>query len=196
MIRLLLFLLVVYSSSVFAQDFDVYQKKQDDKVKLPYLHESVQFSEFQILSREIRMMDMAYAVIVPGYVHFKAKDKKTAYWLLGIRSLAYVGLGAVYLDSKMNNNTYLGSLTGTNTDPQTIQITDKWSVETSDIIFTSSVAIIIGTYLYDWIHGKALLERKQENIRYKYAIKLKLERGFKSSPNNDYIPSFSFSYSF
>ncbi len=194
--RLFLFLLLFCSSNLFAQDFDVYQKKQDDKVKLPYLHESVQFKEFQVLSREIRMMDMAYAVIVPGYVHFKAKNNKIGYWLIGIRSIAYIGLGSVYIEDKMNDNTYLGSLTGTNTESNTIQITDKWTIESSDIIFTTSVAIIIGTYLYDWIHGKALLERKQENIRYKYAIKLKLERGFKSAPNNDYIPSFSFSYSF
>ena len=182
--------------TINAQDFDIYPKNQDDYVKMPYVHESMRLNEFQILSRNPRMMDMAYSVIVPGYMHFKAKEKRTGYILLGSRLLGYVGLGAVYYSSRIDDNTLLNNITGINENTDEIQITDDWSVEKSDLILAASITVIFTTYMYDWIHGKVMLEKKQEYIRYKYSVKLKLEQNNISYTNTNYSPAIGVSLTF
>ena len=61
------------------------------------------------------------------------------------------------------------------------------NTDKGDLIVGTSIVIIISTYLYDWIHGKYMLERKQELIRYRYSIKLKIEEN-KVSFNNSSSP--------
>jgi len=193
----LILLIFVFSSSLFAQDIDLYPHTQDDKVKMPYVHESMKLKEFQILSREARMMDMAYAVIVPGYMHFKAQEKTKAYILLGLRTAAYVGLGAVYISSKVRGDTFWGSVTGSNTPEEQINLAGQWAFTTSDLVEGVSFFLIISTYVYDWIHGKFELERKQELIRYKYAVKLKLEHlNYNNGTSQNYAPSVNLVYYF
>ncbi len=195
--KLLSLVLIFIVFSINAQDFDIYPKNQDDYVKMPYVHESMRLNEFQLLSRNARMMDMAYAVIVPGYMHFKAKEKRTGYILLGFRIAGYIGLGSVYYSSRIDDNNVFNTTTGIGeTDTQTIKITNDWDVKTSDLVLVSSLAVIISTYLYDWIHGKATLEKKQEYIRYKYSVKLKLEKNNISFTNTNYSPSLGVSLQF
>ena len=168
----LIVMFILYSIFSFGQDFDVYQRKQDDKVTIPNLHESLQLDEFQLLSRDARMMDMFYAVAVPGYVHFKAKEPAKAYALIGIRAVSYVGMLSSYYSGEGRINRTLGL----SENEDTIEIFNGYSVNKYDFIFTMSLLTAISTYLYDWIHGKMILERKQEHIRYKYGMKFKLEQ--------------------
>ena len=183
---LAIIIIFLLTQSSYSQDFSIYPRLPDDKVKLPYVHESLQLSEFQILSRTVRMMDMAYAVIVPGYIHFKAKEKTKGYILLSLRSLAYAGLGYSYFESKSRGDKTIDPF-NTNTPDDQIVINENWSIDKGDLIVGTSIVIIISTYLYDWIHGKYLLERKQELIRYRYSIKLKIEEN-KVSFNNSSSP--------
>jgi len=131
----ILFLIFIFNiSSIFAQDFDLYSRKTDDQVNLPFVQQSTALNEFQLLSRNARMMDMAYAMVVPGYMHFKAKEYKTAYTLLGLRSLAYIGLSGAYFSGKAKGNTLFGRITSTNDTSGQIQISDEWSISSSDLI--------------------------------------------------------------
>jgi hypothetical protein len=119
--------------------------------------------EFELLSQNMRMKDMLYATIVPGYVHFKAKENKQGYWLLGIRSASYLMMGGLYLSGK-NELLHI----------DTENLSDE---ELSDVIryrnsFYTALGIATATYLYDVIHGDWVLHKKQEKIRYKYAIKV------------------------
>ncbi len=194
---LLVFLIGFIAFSSKSQDFDIYPKSQDDKVKMPFVHESLSLNEFQLLQRNARMMDMAYAVIVPGYMHFKAKEKLAGYSLLTLRLLGYVGLSAAYYSSKVHGNTLWGSITDSNYEGNTIKISDDWEISENDLITYVSLSIIISTYLYDWIHGKLMLEKKQELIRYKYSVKLKLEKSKSLSlVKSTYTPSLSLTYTF
>lgn len=189
--------LIFTAFNIFSQDFDVYPKNQDDKVKMPFVHESLRLNEFQILQREPRMMDMAYAMIVPGYMHFKAKEKTAGYTLLTLRLLGYAGLSAAYFSSKAKGNTLLGDITNTNDVGKTYKISDNWEISENDVITYVSLSIIISTYLYDWIHGKIMLEKKQELIRYKYSVKLKLEKANALSiSSKKYIPSLGVNINF
>lgn len=117
------------------------------------------FDEFYLLSQNIKMKDMAYAIIVPGLIHFKAKDKKAGYWLLGIRSSSYLAIGGLYI---YKQNKYKGIKLSDLDDDDQIPLRTK---------LYSALFVAASTYLFDLIHGEARLHRKQEFIRYKYSLK-------------------------
>ncbi len=189
----LFLILISFAFLTKAQDIDLYKINKDDNVKSPKISSAMSFDEFQILSRNLRMKDMMYGVIVPGYVHFQAKEKKTGYVLLGLRSASYLGLGAVYFSSKSRNDKWYNNLTSTN-DVNSIKISENWSIKKSDIIIAASVITIFSTYVFDWIHGQYKLQKKQNMIRYKYGIKLKLEQNLSSELN--YTPTLGLSLKF
>ncbi|HKK10446.1 MAG TPA: hypothetical protein VJ939_06385, partial [Bacteroidales bacterium] len=62
--------LLAFSQQSFAQDFDVYKRSKNDNFRLPEINRDMTFEEFQLLSRNLRMKDMLYAMVVPGYTHF------------------------------------------------------------------------------------------------------------------------------
>lgn len=162
---LIISLFVLFGISAgFSQDIDFFLKNQNDKFKFEKINPQMSIDEYQILSRDLRMKEMLYAMIVPGYVHFYAKENTYGYSLLTLRMLALGELG--YLAIK-------GSVRFTNNKPWlNIQ---KEDVPETDTYFTYvSVAVILGTYFYDWIHGNFMLKKKQENIRYKYNMKMNL----------------------
>lgn len=176
---------LLLSSGMIAQDYDLFQRKKDDNFKIPDIYKNLTLEEYQLLSRNIRMMDMSYAVFVPGYVHFKAKENKRGYQILGARLLGYAGLTAYYSRRKNDGKQTLDYINGKDDN---IDVTDK-------TLFISSLSLIASSYLYDWIHGKYMLEKKQENIKYKYGIKFKMEKDLSFKPKNDF-PSISVTLSF
>jgi len=178
---------LLLSLFVQAQDFDVYRRVTDDKVKIPKVNQSIELDEFQLLSRNARMMDMAYAMIVPGYMHFKAKEHKMGYYLLGARMAAYGGLTYSYFRLEDQGESIFGDIK----DP------DNYKIKQYKYIGIASVSIIFATYFYDWIHGKVMLEKKQEMIRYKYGFKIQMEGELAGqSPKVKNYPSFWITYSF
>lgn len=183
---LITFVFVVFTLFVQAQDFDIYKRKTDDKVKIPSLNSSMELNEFQLLSRNARMMDMAYAMIVPGYMHFKAKEHKAGYYLLGARVAAYGGLVYSYYSLADQGESIFGD----------IKNDDNYQIKQYKYVGIASISIIFGTYFYDWIHGKIMLEKKQEMIRYKYGFKIQMEGLTSMKPRQQVYPSFWISYSF
>lgn len=119
------------------------------------------FDEFQLLSQNIRVKNMLYAAIVPGHIHFKAQSPHTGYWIAGVRSAALITMGAVYIQNKQE----ISNLTFND-------IIKEDDTPNYKKIFYGSAAVAIGTYLFDLIHGEAVLSQKQEQIRYKYSIQI------------------------
>jgi len=180
--KLFIVFLLLLSNIVQAQDFDIYPRQKDDNIEMPMVYENTLFDEYQLLSRNVRMMDMAYSAIVPGYVHFKAKDFATGYSLLGTRLIGYSGLAISYYNmNKQGLN--IGDIPNLGSEYNK----DK-------VIFYSSITLIVSSYLFDWIHGKYRLEKKQENIRYKYSIKLKMKN--QTYSQNNLTPCLSLTYKF
>jgi len=60
-----------FSFNTCAQDIDVYKRDLNDHFKLPQLPDSMTFEEFKVLSTNVRLIDAAEALIVPGLIHFK-----------------------------------------------------------------------------------------------------------------------------
>ena len=142
----------------------IYPKRQNDNFNFPRIPAAMTFDEFELLSTRLRMQDMIGAMIVPGFVHFKIKEKKYGWWLVGLRTAGYGGL--VYLSYRNK------SLMNLMINPFA-KYTDRHY--TSDIIVAyTSLFLIGGSFLYDWFHGRWKLHHKQNKIRYKYAPLIQL----------------------
>jgi hypothetical protein len=146
-------------NNICAQDIEIYKKEKNDNYELPQIHGEMSSDEFLLLSRNMKMKDMMYAAIVPGYIHFLAQEKKKGYWLLGARGVAYLTIGGVYLDA---DNKYGGL------NKREVSAEDEKLYKS---LLTGAVTTIVVTYLYDIIHGDDILHRKQEKIRYNYTLK-------------------------
>ncbi len=157
--------LLILSITSFSQDFDAYIKNKNDNYSFPTIPKEMDFHEFYLLSQTFRMQDMLYSAIVPGYVHFKAQENKTAYSLVALRSSALLTLSYEYLHFKnttTDSSKFFNSFTN-NSDTAFTKI-DKYAIG-------ASLMTIAVTYLFDIIHGKYILEKKQEKIRFKYSLK-------------------------
>lgn len=145
-----IFCIILAAVQLYSQDVEVFHRYQDDKLIMPVFPEKMTFDEFQILSRDIRFVDMAAGLAFPGYISFKAKEKTAGYIAMGIRAAGYAG--ALYEIIKYNEEG-ASAVFGNQADRNFAYIT---------------MGILVSSYLFDWIYGKTQLERKQESIRYKY----------------------------
>ena len=178
--------ILFFSINAKGQDLDIYKHRKNSNFNLPAIPKGMTYKEFKILSTDLRMQDMMIATILPGHVHFKIGEKRKGFYILGTRGLGYAGW--VYLaieDKSLTNIILLDNIGIDNT------------ISTSDIIIAyGSLGLIIGSYLYDWIHGRYLLDEKQNKIRYKYAKKkLQLGMNIIQSYHKNY-PGLALTYKF
>jgi len=94
---LLNFLILSLSFAAFSQDIDFYHKFKNENFNYPPVDWNMSLNEYQILSRNLRMQDMIFALGIPGYVHFYAKDYYMGTALLISRLAAY---GTIYITFK------------------------------------------------------------------------------------------------
>jgi len=184
--RLLFALLIIaFQQAVYGQDVDVFKRDLNDHFKLPHVPDSMTYEEFKTLSTNLRLIDAAEAMVVPGLIHFKVRDKFTGYTLVGARLLGYAGI--VYVN--INNKDLLGDLFN-------YEVLNSEESKTDYFIALSSIGLIAGSYFYDWIHGRYLLDKKQQKIRYKYAIKLRSEMANYNTSLRKTYPELSFQITF
>ncbi len=185
----LLFVLILgfFTHSLFAQDIDIYTLKKNSNFVLPSVNKDMTYDEFQLLSRNLRMQDMLYAMLVPGYTHFVAKDNKMGGWMVTARLAGYSGLAYVLLKDDYSFVSLISGTSINKNDP---------GFKTQRAIALSSVGIIFAEYFFDWIHAKWVLEKKQEEIRYKYAIQMSISTETSFLPHQRFIPGFTLSCSF
>jgi len=186
--NLLLVFLLSVGAYLNAQDLDIYKHQKNSNFEIPDIPQGMTYNEFKILSTNLRMQDMAMAVVLPGHAHFKIGEKTTGYYIMGARMTGYLGWAYLALIDE--------SLTG-------IVFKDNLNIESDvstgdEIIAYGSVVLMLGSYVYDWIHAKYKLDDKQTKIRYKYAKKrLRISMsGLHYNYNNRNYPALSLTYHF
>lgn len=168
-----------------SQDIDIFQKKKNDNFKFENINPQMSISEYRILSRSLRMKEMMYAMLVPGYVHFYVNENKYGYSLLALRVAAYGELAYLAATERIDFSLI-------NKPKLSFKEDD---ISKTDIYMTyGAIGIVLGTYFYDWIHGQYILKKKQENIRYKYNMKMSFS--LISNPNSNPIPGVSLNFQF
>ncbi len=156
-----LFLIIFGTGNIAGQDLDIYKHQKNSNFDIPAIPKEMSYEEFKILSTDLRMQDMMIASILPGHVHFKIGEKKKSYYILGTRSLGYLGWVYLSFNNKSLANIIILDTAGLDN-----------TINNNDLIVAySSITLIIGSFLYDWIHGRYILDSKQNRIRYKYARK-------------------------
>ncbi len=160
------FTLLLLANISFAQDIDFFHKNKNDNYKMPLIDSAMTFTEFKLLSENLRMMDMVNAAVVPGYIHFKTGEKKIAYSLLGLRLVSYATISALYFDDDIEISGWDIILANSKSGE---------SVQKYKNIYAAAFMIAASTYLFDWIRGSHILSKKQEQIRYKYSLKMSLQ---------------------
>ena len=178
------FIIFIFFQTVFAQDIDIYKHQKNSNFQWPSIPKEMTFEEFEILSANLRMQDMLIAVVLPGHIHFKIKEPKKAYSILGARSLGYAGW--IYLSK--TNNSLINIILLNQLD---LQLASNFET----FIAYGSIFLIVGSYLYDWIHGRYVLDKKQNKIRYKYSKKISLNLS-NIKINNNFYPGFTLAYNF
>ncbi len=180
-----IFTLIFVLIFVFAktQDVSVFTYKTNDNFILPPLNTGVSIDEFQLLSRNFRMIDMFYSVLVPGYVHFKAKDRKAGYMLLTSELVGVASISYAYYRSKID------IIQVFNGETKQVKL-DK--VGRNSLI--AGVSLIATSYIFDIVHGSYRLHKKQEQIRFKYGTKMNMSAVGQPIASN--IPILGFSYQF
>jgi len=149
----------------FSQDIDIFHKNKNDNFKFESINPQMSIDEYRILSRNLRMKEMMYAMLVPGYIHFYANKNTYGYGILALRTVAFGEIAYMATTDRVD----LSLIKKPN-------ITfNKEDVSKTDVYITySAIGIVLATYFYDWIHGQYILKKKQENIRYKYNMKMNL----------------------
>ena len=189
-------LMFFFFINAFSQDIDIYRKNKDDNLATPNIPMGMSNNEIQLLSRNLRLKDMLYAMAVPGYVHFKAQDMKSGYWLMGGRMVGYVGLALAYYKYNTEVEKKWYQINKPVTDADYVKVNDGFYIKKSNIYMVTSMAIIFSTYMYDWIHGEYVLKKKQNIIRYKYGLKLQVKDSYSYNNSLNVFPVASFSVSF
>ena len=171
---------------VSGQDLDIYKHQKNSNFNLPAIPKGMTYEEFKILSTDLRMQDMMIATILPGHIHFKIGEKKIGYYVVGARALGYLAWGYLSLNNKSLTKIILTDTAGIENE-----------ISTGDLIVAyTSLSLIVGSYLYDWIHGRYLLDGKQNRIRYKYARK-KIQLGLNIIKTDRYqYPGIGLTYNF
>lgn len=170
---------------MFSQDVDFYIKKQNDNFDFQKMPEEMSFNEYSILSQNFRMQDMLFGFFVPGYVHFKANDKKTAYALLTLSSLSYATFAyqAIWSKNNLSDSSFFYNLNNLSSLPS--------DLKANTLIMGGALLTIGSSYLFDIIHGKYRLQKKQNAIRYKYSLKASLSDAYNPDKYNNVACFFS-----
>jgi len=169
--KLLLYFILIITFT-FGEDFALLLEQKNDNFNLPQIDSSISFNEYELLSTTIGLKDIGYSLIIPGYIHYKAKDNIGAYYLMSIRLLSYTSMMITYYDGIRQSNKEQSSSTTLN----------YLNMDTKHkLAFDTAFNIAIATFLYDWIIGVNILSNKQNLIRYKYGWKL----NFKTNIENN-----------
>ena len=187
---ILLYIALLISTFVQAQDLDIYPIRPDEAFKMPEISSSLTEAEFVTLSTTLRMRDMMYAMIIPGHAHFHIGRRTEGLTLAAIRTAAYAGMILVMTDGSYN---FWKVMTF---QEKFDQETEKNHLITYGTTAAMSVALIFGTYFYDWLHANYVLDKKTHLIRYRYSLKMALEQQITQGKTLNLYPTINFKLKF
>jgi len=168
---------------------------------------SMTFEEYQDMNRRLTVGMALFAIPIPGMIHYYAGEKRSAKILFGT---ALVGVGSILMGaSNLEQGDFPTSdfdllilnpgddkkerqyekiptfISGTDT---TYKLNEIYRKETggSGGLIVLGAALIIGEYLYDYIHGIRTIEMKRDRVRYKYGQMLEFSMSPQIDPYKNY----------
>ena len=172
------------------------------------------FDEYQDMNRRLNVGLLLAAIPIPGTIHHYAGEQKIAKkirWVAAGSILAIIG-GAMSMkedgwkespyeikfvnegnDNEIRYEMIPIGQTGTDTTYKYVELGKKYSG--ASFLIPLGIGVLIGDYLYDYIHGIRTIESKRDKVRFKYGKKL----DFSFTPTYDLknkTAGISFTYDF
>ena len=176
--------------------------------------EEMTFDEYQDMNRRLNVGLLLAAIPIPGMIHHYAGEKKIAKkirWVAAGSILAIIG-GAISMkedgwrdspheiyivnpgtDDEIRYQKIPIAETGGVYGYQLVELGKKYSG--ASFLIPLGIGVLIGDYLYDYIHGIRTIESKRDKVRFKYGKKL----DFSFTPTYDVknkTAGISFTYNF
>jgi len=172
------------------------------------------FEEYQDMNRRLNVGLLLAAIPIPGMIHHYAGEQKIAKkirWVAAGSILAIIG-GAMSMkedgwkespyeikfvnegnDNEIRYEMIPISQTETEIKYKLVELGKKYSG--ASFLIPLGICVLIGDYLYDYIHGIRTIESKRDKVRFKYGKKL----DFSFTPTYDLkykTAGISFTYDF
>ena len=172
------------------------------------------FEEYQDMNKRLNVGLLLAAIPIPGTIHHYAGEQKIAKkirWVAAGSILAIIG-GAISMkedgwkespyqisivnegnDNEIRYEMVPVGQTGTEIEYKYVELGKKYSG--ASFLIPLGICVLIGDYLYDYIHGIRTIESKRDKVRFKYGKKL----DFSFTPTYDLknkTAGISFTYDF
>lgn len=181
---LIVFILIVSSgSNIHGQEFDMFGGKDLlSETPLYPLPDEMTFEEYQIMNKRISVGLLLSAIPVPGTMHSYAGEAQTAKkirWVAAGSVLTMI-IGAVsmkegdwedteYQIFEEGGTVYEMIPTGEFGGHTTYKYVElKKTYSGGSALIPLGVGVLIADYIYDYIHGIKVIERKRDEVRFKY----------------------------
>ena len=188
----IILILCITISLIFSQgrmsDGDILQE-----IPIHPLPMEMTYEEYKDLNRKLNIGLMLTAIPIPGMLHSYAGEKETAKKLryIGVAGLALIIAGASsfeesddwesskYSTVDINDLWYeqiptsqIDNGDGTSTIDYKLIPLRKKQENKLGILFGIGVGVLVGNYIYDYIHGIEMIETKRDKVRFKYGKQL------------------------
>ena len=145
------------------------------------------FEEYQDMNRRLEVGLLLAAIPIPGTIHNYAGEEKIAKKIrwIAAASVASIIMGAFstnegdwekseYATTELNDKRYemipIGSM-GEDIEYKYVEL-HKTSTGGANFLIPLGVGVLLVDYLYDYIHGIKIIEKKRDKVRFKYGKKL------------------------
>ena len=149
--------------------------------------EEMTFKEYQDMNRRLGVGLLLAAIPLPGTIHSYAGEEKIAKKIRWVAagSVISILIGAIstkegdweesqYETIDLNDKRYemipLGSV-GQDIEYKYVEL-HKASTGGANFLIPLGVGVLLVDYLYDYIHGIKIIEKKRDQVRFKYGKKL------------------------
>ena len=183
-------IIIILLNTIFSQG-----KIQTNQLSIGLLNENqlypipkeMTFEEYQDMNRRLEVGLLLAAIPIPGTIHNYAGEEKIAKKIRWIAAggLASIIIGAIstkegdweesqYETIDLNDKRYemipLGSV-GQDIEYKYVEL-HKASTGGANFLIPLGVGVLLVDYLYDYIHGIKIIEKKRDQVRFKYGKKL------------------------
>ena len=172
------------------------------------------FEEYQDMNKRLNVGLLLAAIPIPGMIHHYAGEQKIAKkirWVAAGSILAIIGGAMSMKEDGWKESPYQISIVnegndneiryemipigqkGTEIEYKYVELGKKYSG--ASFLIPLGIGVLIGDYLYDYVHGIRTIESKRDKVRFKYGKKL----DFSFSPTYDLknkTAGISFTYDF
>ena len=183
-------IIIILLNTIFSQG-----KIQTNQLSIGLLNENqlypipeeMTFEEYQDMNRRLEVGLLLAAIPIPGTIHNYAGEEKIAKKIrwIAAASVASIIIGAFstnegdwekseYATTELNDKRYemipIGSM-GEDIEYKYVELY-KTSTGGANFLIPLGVGVLLADYLYDYIHGIKIIEKKRDQVRFKYGKKL------------------------